>query len=719
MNKKLISILLSVAMVVGVFTTLPIVSALETNETSQISDENDDLVTSGKCGDNAKYALYEDGTLIISGTGEVKMVSGKGESYFDLDSILSEYVEKIIIKEGITGIYKSSFNDYDYLTDVQLPDSLIHLGSGCFGESSITTNDNGVYYVGKYITGSDGRYFDTYSIKEGTVSIADNAFGDQEEMTKITIPKSLKSVGNEFLKYCPSLSCIEVDDDSDYFKSVDGSLFSKDGKKLIRYAIGKENSEYTIPNGVEEIGDNAFMYCNNLHFITTPDTLKIINNNAFKNCQYLYEINIPNNVAKIGDMAFEDCNSLHAINIPSSTESIGTSVFSNCHRLSKITVDENNKYYESSDNVLYSKGKTVLIKYPESKEETEFIIPNTVKEIAAAACYLCGFKNITIPDSVTKIGKFAFSGTNIESLIIPNSVVEIGSNAFDYCWDMKELTISNSLNYIGSRVFASCENLTTVKLSNSVTQIEDSAFEECEDIKDVYFDGTKAQWDSIEIDSDDNLLKANIHILQEEPTTETEPTTINTTPSTTPTTTQPTTTKPTVKKVTKVEVSKNSVTLLNGRSTIVKVKVSPTDATNKKLKWTTSNAKVATVNQSGKVTAKGRGTATIKVMALDGSNKYATLKVTVKQPVTSVKLNKKSANLKVKGNAKQKTVTLKATVNPKNANNKAVSWKSSNSKIATVNSKGKVIAKKKGTCFIYATAKDSSKKSAKCKIVVK
>ena len=179
------------------------------------------------------------------------------------------------------------------------------------------------------------------------------------------------------------------------------------------------------------------------------------------------------------------------------------------------------------------------------------------------------------------------------------------------------------------------------------------------------------------------------------------------------------TTKPTVKKVVKVSLSKKSVVLVKGRSTTVKVKVSPTNATNKKLKWTTSNAKVATVNQSGKITAKGRGTATIKVIATDGSNKYATIKVTVKQPVTSVKLNRNSANLKVKGKAKQKTVTLKATVNPKNANNKSVSWKSSNSKIATVNSKGKVTAKKRGTCYITATAKDGSKKSAKCKIVVK
>ena len=201
-----------------------------------------------------------------------------------------------------------------------------------------------------------------------------------------------------------------------------------------------------------------------------------------------------------------------------------------------------------------------------------------------------------------------------------------------------------------------------------------------------------------------------------EPTTvsKTEPTTVNTIPSTIPTTT-----KPVVKKVSKVGLSKKSVTLIKGRNTTIKAKVSPTNATNKKLKWTTSNAKVATVNQSGKITAKGKGTATIKVRALDGSNKYATCKVTVKQPVTSIKLNKKTVTLKAKGSAKQKTATLRATVSPKNANNKKVKWTSSKSKIATVNSKGKVTAKKKGTCYVIATAKDGSKKSAKCKIVVK
>ena len=184
--------------------------------------------------------------------------------------------------------------------------------------------------------------------------------------------------------------------------------------------------------------------------------------------------------------------------------------------------------------------------------------------------------------------------------------------------------------------------------------------------------------------------------------------------------------KPTTPTVNKVSNSTTScsasagsstpIILIKGKSTTIKAN----NTTKKKLKWTTSNSKVATVSQSGKVTAKSRGTATIKATADDGRNKYTfSCKVIVKQPVTSVKLNKKNATLKVKGNAKQKTVTLKATVYPNNANNKTIKWSTSKSKIATVNSKGKVTAKKKGTCYIIATAKDGSKKSAKCKITVK
>lgn len=154
------------------------------------------------------------------------------------------------------------------------------------------------------------------------------------------------------------------------------------------------------------------------------------------------------------------------------------------------------------------------------------------------------------------------------------------------------------------------------------------------------------------------------------------------------------------------KISKTKLSVNVGKRYTLKVK-----NTKKKVKWSSSKKSVATVSAKGVVTAKKKGTATITAKV--GNKKY-TCKVTVKQPVKSIKLNKKSATLKKKGG----TITLKATISPKTANNKAVTWKSSNKKVATVKN-GKVTAVGNGTCTITATAKDGSKKKATCKITVK
>lgn len=142
------------------------------------------------------------------------------------------------------------------------------------------------------------------------------------------------------------------------------------------------------------------------------------------------------------------------------------------------------------------------------------------------------------------------------------------------------------------------------------------------------------------------------------------------------------------------------------------------NATNKTLNYRSGNSKVVSVNAKGQITAKKKGTATVSVKTTDGSNIVVYYRVTVKQLVTSVKINKKAISLKAKGKAKQKTYTLKATVS-KDANNKKVKWTTSNKKVAVVNSKGKVTAKKKGICYISVTSTDGSRKSAKCKVTVK
>ena len=174
--------------------------------------------------------------------------------------------------------------------------------------------------------------------------------------------------------------------------------------------------------------------------------------------------------------------------------------------------------------------------------------------------------------------------------------------------------------------------------------------------------------------------------------------------------------KPTV-KVTKVTLNKKTATLSPKETLTLKATVTPTNATNKGVIWKSSNTKIATVSSTGKVTAKAAGTVTITCMAKDGSGKKAICRITVKNPVikvTKITLNKTKATL-VKG----ESMSLKATVTPTNTTNKGVTWKSSNTRIATVSSTGKVIAKAVGTVTITCTAKDGSGKKATCRITVR
>ena len=175
-------------------------------------------------------------------------------------------------------------------------------------------------------------------------------------------------------------------------------------------------------------------------------------------------------------------------------------------------------------------------------------------------------------------------------------------------------------------------------------------------------------------------------------------------------------TVPTV-KVTGITLNKTTASVVKGKTVALTATVTPDTATDKTIKWTTSNKNVATVSPDGVVTAVAAGTAIITATAADDSGVKATCKITVTNPVikvTKVTLNKTTASV-VKG----KTLTLTATVTPTNATNKNVTWKSSNSKVAKVDEKsGVVTAVAAGTATITCTAKADKSKSATCKITV-
>lgn len=168
--------------------------------------------------------------------------------------------------------------------------------------------------------------------------------------------------------------------------------------------------------------------------------------------------------------------------------------------------------------------------------------------------------------------------------------------------------------------------------------------------------------------------------------------------------------------VTSITLNKRSLTLTFGGSETIIATVNPDNATNKKLTWTSSDSTVATVDSNGKVTAKSKeGTATITAKSTDGSNLSITCTVTVTSPVVHVKAVSVEPTVWTMYPGESKTLT--ATVTPDNAEDKSITWKSSNEKVATVNASGTVMAHSTGTATITVTTKDGGK-TATCTVTV-
>lgn len=214
------------------------------------------------------------------------------------------------------------------------------------------------------------------------------------------------------------------------------------------YRYMRNISSVTINKGITSIGKCAFWGCSSLTSITISSSVTTISSWAFNSCSSLTNITIPNSVTSIGKSAFEDCKNLKKIIIPNNVIFIGDAAFWNCFSLEKVD------------------------------------ILSSVKTIGKSAFRYCSsLKSVTISNSVTFIDNFAFS----------------------YCTSLKSVTIPNSVNSIGKYAFKGCTSLKSITIPKSVTSIGNHAFEDCSNLKDIYYEGTKSQWEKLDINLNKNV----------------------------------------------------------------------------------------------------------------------------------------------------------------------------------------------------------------------
>lgn len=229
----------------------------------------------------------------------------------------------------------------------------------------------------------------------------------QKNITSITFPNSITSIGVSAFMYCHALTSVE------------------------------------IPEHVTMIPDMAFASCESLKNVILPEGLTMIDNSAFNSCYGLESINLPNTVEVIEDWAFANCENLSYVKMPQQLKRVGQGAFGSCPKLSYVDIPDLSSwamvdFYNYYANPLYYAHKLIV----NGEEITDLVIPDDVTFIGNNTFRDClNLTSITINDHVGSIGASAFSNcSNVTSIIIGEDVTSIGAWAFYGCSKVTSFT---------------------------------------------------------------------------------------------------------------------------------------------------------------------------------------------------------------------------------------------------------------------------------------
>ncbi len=172
------------------------------------------------------------------------------------------------------------------------------------------------------------------------LTVDDMAFSSCRRLTKFKIPRYVEHISKLNFICCYNLEAIDVDDLNENYCSIDGILFSKDMKTLIKYPANKQDPSYIVPNSVRKIEQLAFAHATHLQKILLPQKLEVIKTAAFENSG-LIKVTIPNSVSEIDNGCFNCCEHLEQIVLSKQLTCINQEILANCPKLQPVTLPPN------------------------------------------------------------------------------------------------------------------------------------------------------------------------------------------------------------------------------------------------------------------------------------------------------------------------------------------------------------------------------------------
>ena len=376
----------------------------------------------------------------------------------------------ITIPNSVISIGESAFYNCSALASVIIPNSVMSIGKSAFYNTEIYNDEsnweNSVLYINNCLIKSQNDSQSSYTIKDGTRTIGDNAFHGHSILTSVTIPNGVVSIGNRAFYNCFGLTSI------------------------------------TIPNSVTRIGDEAFYGCSSLMSVTIGDKLTNIATSLFRECTSLASLTIGNSVTSIGAGAFRNCSSLTSVTIPNSVTSIGDKAFFDCSRLNNVVL-----------------GNSVMIIGERAFcncSIRSLTIPNSVTSIGDGAFGNNSFTSVTVPSSVTSVGYSIFGGCNRLSSIVWNA------NTRDYDYSpigtlnaLKSIVFGDSVEYIPAEMCHNSNSIESVTIGKNVKRIGKLAFNNCTGLTQVNYTGDVLGWCQMNftyINDNPNYYAKNLYI---------------------------------------------------------------------------------------------------------------------------------------------------------------------------------------------------------------
>lgn len=416
------------------------------------ASEGENVLVSGKCGENLFWYVTENVELIIVGTGDMYDYGYMNAPWYTVKkaSGYTTRIQSVQLSDGMTKIGNHAFMEAP-IKEVDIPDSVKVIGTRAF------LNCNKLEEV---------------FIPNGVTEIGESSFSGCHNIKNVTGMENIAKIGSGAFEYCSGLTSIEIPDS---VMEIEREAFAS--CTILMDATLPHNEAYTT------IASKLFSECENLKTINIPDNVTEIEGNAFERCTELTSVTGMKSVERIEGHAFWSCKNLTDVPLTNQIEEIGVGAFAGCSQLAQINIPRNDKYTKIENETFWGCQSLINVE-----------IPDGMVNIGDRAFMGCKkMIQILLPETLKSIESFAFSECeNLDTCEIPNGITRIGGSAFSECKNLGQIIIPESVRSLETGIFRN-SGLSRITLPKEIG-IAPASFENCENLTTVVYAGTQKEW---------------------------------------------------------------------------------------------------------------------------------------------------------------------------------------------------------------------------------